>query len=116
MRTELAEQYYNSMEYTTKLRERLSLIEDCKANPIFRQRRIQEVWSKDPIVFIEDILLLKIPDLHNAIKPFFLFESLMRELLNMKRLVEPLTLMKLGLSEDKQATFALWILIHSFSC
>ena len=85
MRTELAEQYYNSMEYTTKLRERLSLIEDCKANPIFRQRRIQEVWSKDPIVFIEDILLLKIPDLHNAIKPFFLFEYQKKILLQLKK-------------------------------
>lgn len=32
------------------------------------------VWAVDPIRFIEDFLLLKIPNFHNAIKPFFLFE------------------------------------------
>lgn len=85
MRTELAEKYYNSEEYTTKLRARLSLIQTCKVNPNYRQRMINEVWSQDPVAFIEDILLLKIPDLHNAIKPFFLFEYQKKILLKLKK-------------------------------
>lgn len=74
MNLRLVEDYYNSQAYLDKLRMRIDTMRRCQEDPFFLQEHILNVWSADPIRFIEDFLLLKLPNFHNAIKPFFLFE------------------------------------------
>jgi len=88
MRTELANQYYNSPAYLAKLKRKILLLSQCSSNSLTLQKQIDKVWSVDPVKFIEDVLIIKIPDLNNAIKPFFLFpyqEKIVWELLAAER-------------------------------
>lgn len=73
MRTELIKNYYESAEYLRLLRARADVMSKCE-DPLERARMIADVWSVDPCRFIEDVLMLKLVDYQNAIKPFFLFE------------------------------------------
>jgi hypothetical protein len=74
MRTALVDQFYNSSEYLEKLRKRAALLKEATSDELHRQRLILDLWSVDPINFIETFLFLKIPNYNNAIKPFFLFD------------------------------------------
>lgn len=66
--------FYNSEEYKTKLRARAEIIKQVEEDPLFRAKMIVDVWSVDPVRFIEDVLWLKIPSYNGAIKPMFLFD------------------------------------------
>ncbi len=73
MRSELARQYYDSPEYLIRLRAKAEVLGKCE-DPLERARIIAEVWSVDPVRFIEDCLLIKLVEFNNEIKPFFLFQ------------------------------------------
>ena len=68
------DEYYKSKEYIDKLRTRAELMKQLEEDPLFRNEMVVNVWSIDPIRFIEDVLWLKIPNYNGAIKPMFLFE------------------------------------------
>lgn len=53
---------------------RVDTLKRCMEDPFFMQQKVLEVWSVDPITFIEDFLFLKLPNYQNKIKPFFLFD------------------------------------------
>ena len=72
MRFLLIKDYYDSKEYMRKLRARADVLSRCE-DPLERERVIAEFWSGDPVRFIEDVLIIKIPEFQNALKPFFLF-------------------------------------------
>ena len=74
MRSVLIEEYYNGSEYLRKLQERANHLRMCEADPLQRARLILDVWSVDPIAFIEDFCFILMPEYRNEIKPFFLFE------------------------------------------
>lgn len=72
MRTELAREYYNGDVYLRRLRAKAEVLGKCE-DPLYRAQIIAETWSVDPVRFIEDCLLIKLVELNNEIKPFFLF-------------------------------------------
>lgn len=69
-----ADEYYNGPEYLKDLRRRAAIWKDVLPDEAKRNRRIREIWSVNPIAFIEDFCLIKLPNYNNAIKPFFLFD------------------------------------------
>lgn len=75
MNLSLVSKYYESRggEYEKKLRQRALNLKQME-DPLTRARLILDVYSVDPVRFIEDFLFLKIPNYNNAIKPFFLFD------------------------------------------
>ncbi len=72
MRTELISQYYDSPEYLRRLRARAEILGKCEEE-MYRAQIIADHWAVDPVRFIEDVLVLKLVEYQNAIKPFFLF-------------------------------------------
>lgn len=74
MRSELVKQYYDSDEYLQKLRGKMMKLKEMEQDPFVRAERILNIYSVDPIAFIEDFCFLKIPEFGEQIKPFFLFE------------------------------------------
>ena len=74
MNLKLVEQYYNSQEYFQRLKARAQIMNDVVNSDYHRARMILDVWSVNPIDFIETFLFLKLPNYNNQIKPFFLFD------------------------------------------
>ena len=74
MNLRLVEEYYNGPDYLRKLRARAEMLRKCSEDPFFLQEQILNVWAVDPIRFIEDFMFIKLPNYHNAIKPFFMFD------------------------------------------
>lgn len=74
MRSELIQNYYDSEEYLSKLRHKISELKKMESDPLYRSARILDVYSVDPIAFIENFLLLKFTEFGGNPKPFFLFE------------------------------------------
>lgn len=74
MNLKLAQAYYDGSDYLRKLRMRADTLKRASEDQFFLSQKLLDVWSADPITFIEDFLFLKLPNFHNAIKPFFLFE------------------------------------------
>lgn len=74
MRFALMKAWYESPEYLRKLRARAERQRLVSEDALIRQKVILDEWSVDPVRFIEDVLLIKIPEFNNEIKPFFLFE------------------------------------------
>lgn len=72
MRSALIEQYYASDEYLRRLRARAEVMRECE-DELSRARIIADIWAVNPVRFIEDVLVLKLPEFQNSIKPFFLF-------------------------------------------
>ena len=73
MRTFLLNQWYTSKEYLAKNKARGDIWNKCGTDQFFITKMALEVWSKDPIAFIETFGWVIIPEFNNAIKPFFLF-------------------------------------------
>lgn len=85
MRYALLDNYYNGPEYLKKLHNRANNLKMLAEDPLQRARMILDVYSVDPVAFIEDFGWLKIPEYGNAIKPFFMFEyqkKIIRKLLD----------------------------------
>lgn len=74
MRYKLLEDYYNGPEYLKKLQARANNMKLLAEDPLQRARLILDVYSVDPIAFIEDFGWVKIPEFNNALKPLFLFD------------------------------------------
>lgn len=74
MRYQLLDDWFNSPEYLKKLQRRADNMRLLAEDPLARARMIYEVYSVDPIAFIEDFLWIKIPEYNNQIKPFFMFD------------------------------------------
>lgn len=74
MNLKLVDGWYNGAEYMRKLQMRADTLKRCTEDEFFLQEHVLNVWAVDPIRFIEDFLFLKLPNYHNAIKPFFLFD------------------------------------------
>ena len=72
MRSSLIEDYYNSDLYLRKLRVKMETLKECE-DELSRARIVADRWAVDPVDFIESILMLKLPEFQNSIKPFFLF-------------------------------------------
>lgn len=73
MRLELVEKYYSSEEYKRRLLARLDTLRQCESD-FQTARLVLDIWSVNPIEFIETFLWVKMPNYNNAIKPFFLFD------------------------------------------
>jgi len=74
MRYELINAYYNSDEYISKLRARVENLKEMHENEFVRAERLLDVYSVDPIRFIEDFCFIKFTEYDSQPKPFFLFE------------------------------------------
>jgi len=74
MRYELITKYYSSDEYLQKLRFRVSNLKEMHENEFLRAERLLDVYSVDPIKFIEDFCFVKLMEYDAQPKPFFLFE------------------------------------------
>lgn len=74
MNLKRVEEYYSSDEYKRKLNARFEALQKMDGSEYERARMILDVYSVDPIAFIETFLFVKLPNYNNAIKPFFLFE------------------------------------------
>lgn len=67
------EAYYNSPEYINKLKQRVEAMQKM-ADPYERQALILDVYSVDPVKFIEHFCFVTADKLDGSPKPFFLFE------------------------------------------
>jgi len=74
MRYELLDAYYSSEEYLQKLRARVENLREMHQNEFLRSERLFDIYSVDPIKFIEDFCFIKIPEYDSQPKPFFLFD------------------------------------------
>lgn len=74
MRTKLLHDYYSGPEYLNKLVARFEVLKRCEEEPLEINRLALEVWSMDPIAFIEQFGYVSIPEFNNEAKPFFMFE------------------------------------------
>lgn len=73
MRQALIENYYESPEYLTKLRAKVKVMKEMEENEFERQSKILDVYSSDPVSFIEDFCVIKFMENAGQSKPFFLF-------------------------------------------
>lgn len=73
MRIELIEAWYNGPEYLKKLQNRANNLRMMEADPLQRARLILDIYSVDPVAFIEDFCFILMPEYRNEIKPMFLF-------------------------------------------
>lgn len=73
MRHALIEQYYNSPEYLAKLRKKVKIMQEMEADEFLRQAKLLDVYSVDPVEFIEDFVMIKFMENSGQTKPFFLF-------------------------------------------
>ena len=67
-------EYYESEEYLEKLRSRAVSMQVLNADPVSREKILEDVYKYDFPKFCEDFLFLIIPEFGDAIKPFFLFK------------------------------------------
>lgn len=75
MNLKLLEEYYDSPEYVAKLRSKIEVLKTLENDEYLRARQVLDVYSIDPIRFIEDFLLIKVNKLPGSpTKPFFLFK------------------------------------------
>lgn len=74
MRYALIQQFYDSPEYLAKLRHKVNRMREMETDEYARASYIADVYSVDPIAFIEDFLMLKLTEFGGNPKPFFLFE------------------------------------------
>ena len=74
MNIKLLERYYDSDEYLTKLRARISVLKEFEEDEYARAAKILDIYAVDPIRFIEDFCFIKADKLDGSPKPFFLFE------------------------------------------
>jgi len=84
MRHQLINDYYESNDYLTKLREKIANLKEMEADPYLRAKKIMDVYSVDPIRFIEDFLMLKLTEFGGEPKPFFLFQYQRRIILRLQ--------------------------------
>lgn len=73
MRAALIEQYYESPEYLAKLRKKVQILSQMDTDEFFRQAKILDTYSVDPVAFMEDFLMIKFMENGGQTKPFFLF-------------------------------------------
>ena len=75
MRIELVEEYLNSKEFLTKLRNRLETLQKAEADPLLRQSWLLNKWVVDPVDFIETFGTITDPRLTKyPVMPFFLHD------------------------------------------
>lgn len=74
MRHELIAKFYESEEYIGKLRARVENLKEMHENEFLRSERLLDVYSVDPIRFIEDFCFIKFTEYDAQPKPFFLFD------------------------------------------
>lgn len=73
MRHQLIEEYYQSTEYLTKIRQRLTNLKKMTEDEFFREKMMLDVYPVDKIKFIEDFFFVKFTEFGGQPKPFFLF-------------------------------------------
>lgn len=75
MNLRLLEAYYNGPEYISKLRAKIGVLKNMEEDEYDRAKQIFDIYSVDPIRFIEDFMLIKVNKANGSPpKPFFLFE------------------------------------------
>lgn len=74
MNFKLIQEYYNSPEYLSKIRERVENMQLLSVDPISQHQIMHDLYSLDFEKYCEDFLFLIIPEYADAIKPFFLFD------------------------------------------
>lgn len=75
MNLKLLQAYYDGPEYIAKLRAKAEILRDLEADEYERTKKILEIYSVDPIRFIEDMMSLKVNKADGSPpKPFFLFD------------------------------------------
>lgn len=69
------EAYYNGPEYLGKLRAKMQVLKEMESDEYARAAKILDIYSVDPIRFIEDFMLIKVNKAQGSPpKPFFLFD------------------------------------------
>jgi len=87
MNLKLLEDYYNGPVYLGKLREKVRVLKELEADEYVRAAKILDIYSVDPIRFIEDFMLLKANKAQGSPpKPFFLFDYQKKIILKMLEL------------------------------
>ena len=74
MRHQLLQAYYESSEYRQKLQNRMQTLKSCHDEPLNVNRLALDLWSINPIEFIEQFGWISIPEYDNSTKPFFMFD------------------------------------------
>lgn len=74
MRYQLIKEYYESPEYLSKLRARVTNLKEMHENELVRAERLLDIYANDPIRFIEDFCFLKLTEYDAQPKPFFMFD------------------------------------------
>jgi len=74
MNLKKVEQWFQSPEYRRKLNARFEALQKMQDSEYERARMILDIYSVDPVAFIETFLFVKLPNYNNSIKPFFMFE------------------------------------------
>jgi len=72
MRQALIQEYYDSPEYLTKLRKKVSVLKELETDELGRFEKMER-YATDPVAFIEDFCLIKFTEFGGDPKPFFLF-------------------------------------------
>lgn len=87
MNLELLQAYYDGPEYLAKLRAKVDVMKELEGDEYLRVQKLLDVYSVDPIRFIEDFMLLKANKADGSPpKPFFLFDYQKRIILKIMEL------------------------------
>jgi len=73
MNSKLIKRYYDGSEYLSRLRDKAKILDELGNDEMFRVQKIMDIYSTDPIRFIEDFCLISMKEI-GVIKPFFLFK------------------------------------------
>jgi hypothetical protein len=66
--------WYDGPEYLSKLRAKIEVLKKMEGDEYIRAGQILDVYSVDPIRFIEDFCLIPVAKLDGSAKPFFLWD------------------------------------------
>lgn len=87
MNLRLLQQYYDGPEYLAKLRAKVSVLKELEQDEYTRAAKILDIYSVDPIRFIEDMMIIKANKANGSPpKPFFLFDYQKRIILKLMEL------------------------------
>lgn len=73
MRYVLLQKYYDSPEYLTKLRAKMTVLKKMEEDEFYRAEMLLDRYSVDPVAFIEDFCMIMVKEFNSQPKPQFLF-------------------------------------------
>lgn len=80
------QKFYDGPEYLAKLREKIRVLKEMDEDEYGRAAKILDIYSVDPIRFIEDFCLIPVAKLDGSAKPFFLWDYQKKLILRMQEM------------------------------